>query len=98
LRNMNLTPRPRDLTTLLTGDRTTPADTGTPEPVETKIPKNRNTKKTESSGEEWVKTSVSLRTSTRRRLKLFAVEHDTRIQQVIEDALDAYLGLNGGER
>ena len=87
---MNLTPRPRDLTMLLTGDRTTPADTGTPEPVETGIPKNRNTKKTES-GEEWVKTSVSLRTSTRRRLKLFAIEHDTRIQQVIEDALDAYL-------
>ena len=38
-----------------------------------------------------MKTSVSLRVSTRRRLKLFAVEHDTRIQQVIEDALDAYL-------
>lgn len=88
---MNLTPRPRDLTTLLNSDRSAPVDTGTPELVETKIPKNRNTRKPESSGEEWVKTSVSLRTSTRRRLKLFAVEHDTRIQQVIEDALDAYL-------
>ena len=91
MRNMNLTPRPRDLTTLLNSDRSAPVDTGTPELVETKIPKNRNTRKPESSGEEWVKTSVSLRTSTRRRLKLFAVEHDTRIQQVIEDALDAYL-------
>jgi len=88
---MNLTPRPRDLTTLLNSDRSAPVDTGTPELVETKIPKNRNTRKPESSGEEWVKTSVSLRTSTRRRLKLFAVEHDTRIHQVIEDALDAYL-------
>ena len=82
MRNMNLTPRPRDLTMLLNSDRSAPVDTG--------IPKNRNTKKTES-GEEWVKTSVSLRASTRRRLKLFAIEHDTRIQQVIEDALDAYL-------
>lgn len=91
MRNMNLTPRPRDLTTLLNSDRSAPVDTGTPELVETKIPKNRNTRKPESSGEEWVKTSVSLRVSTRRRLKLFAVEHDTRIQQVIEDALDAYL-------
>ena len=91
MRNMNLTPRPRDLTTLLNSDRSAPVDTGTPELVETKIPKNRNTRKPESSGEEWVKTSVSLRTSTRRRLKLFAIEHDTRIQQVIEDALDAYL-------
>ena len=92
MRNMNLTPRPRDLTMLLTGDRTTPADTGTPEPVETGIPKNRNTKKTES-GEEWVKTSVSLRVSTKRRLKLFAAEHDLRIQEVIDEALETYLGM-----
>ncbi|PVV40958.1 macrolide ABC transporter ATP-binding protein, partial [Bifidobacterium bifidum] len=28
---MNLTPRPRDLTTLLNSDRTEPADTGRPE-------------------------------------------------------------------
>ena len=90
---MNLTPRPRDLTMLLTGDRTTPADTGTPEPVETGIPKNRNTKKPESSGEEWVKTSVSLRVSTKRRLKLFAAEHDLRIQEVIDEALETYLGM-----
>ena len=33
---MNLTPRPRDLTTLLNSDRT---DTAIPEPVNTEIPK-----------------------------------------------------------
>lgn len=45
MRNMNLTPRPRDLTALLTGGRPAPADTGRPESVETEIPKNRRTVK-----------------------------------------------------
>ena len=85
MRNMNLTPRPRDLTMLLNSDRSAPVDTG--------IPKNRNTKKPESSGEKWVKTSVSLRVSTKRRLKLFAAEHDLRIQEVIDEALETYLGM-----
>ena len=75
MRNMNLTPRPRDLTALLNGGR----------------PETVNTEKPESAG-EWVKTSVSLRASTRRRLKLFAAEHDQRIQEVIDAALEAYLG------
>ena len=44
-----------------------------------------------NDAEGWVKTSVSLRASTRRRLKTFAAEHDMRIQEVLEDALDAYL-------
>lgn len=104
MRNMNLTPRPRDLTMLLNSDRTEPADTGRPEPVNTEkpktvqtgIPKNRQNEKLES-GEEWVKTSVSLRASTRRRLKTFAAEHDMRIQEVVDSALETYLGLNGGE-
>ena len=85
MRNMNLTPRPRDLTMLLNSDRT---DTAIPEPVDTEKPE---------SGEEWVKTSVSLRASTRRRLKTFAAEHDMRIQEVVDSALETYLGLNGGE-
>lgn len=99
---MNLTPRPRDLTALLTGDRT---DTAIPEPVDTEKPntaipntaipntektKNRKDEKPES-GEGWVKTSVSLRASTRRRLKTWAAAHDMRIQEVLEDALDSYL-------
>lgn len=104
MRNMNLTPRPRDLTMLLNSDRTEPADTGRPEPVNTEkpktvqtgIPKNRQNEKPES-GEEWVKASVSLRASTRRRLKTFAAEHDMRIQEVVDSALETYLGLNGGE-
>ncbi|WP_055054848.1 hypothetical protein [Bifidobacterium adolescentis] len=76
---MNLTPRPRDLTMLLNSDRT---DTAIPEPVDTEKPE---------SGEGWVKTSVSLRASTRRRLKTWAAAHDMRIQEVLEDALDSYL-------
>lgn len=97
MRNMNLTPRPRDLTALLNSDRT---DTAIPEPVDTEKPntaipntektKNRKDEKPES-GEGWVKTSVSLRDSTRRRLKTWAAAHDMRIQEVLEDALDSYL-------
>lgn len=79
MRNMNLTPRPRDLTMLLNSDRT---DTAIPEPVDTEKPE---------SGEGWVKTSVSLRASTRRRLKTWAAAHDMRIQEVLENALDSYL-------
>ena len=104
MRNMNLTPRPRDLTALLTGGRPAPADTGRPESAdtgrpesaETEIPKNRKTVKP-NDAEGWVKTSVSLRASTRRRLKTFAAEHDMRIQEVIDAALETYLGF-GGER
>ena len=90
VRNMNLTPRPRDLTALLDSDRTEPADTGRPESVDTEIPKNRRAVKP-SDAEGWVKTSVSLRASTRRRLKTWAAAHDMRIQEVLEDALDSYL-------
>ena len=104
MRNMNLTPRPRDLTALLNSDRTEPADTGRPESVETGrpeseetgIPKNRRTVKP-NDAEGWVKTSVSLRASTRRRLNTWAAEHDMRIQEVVDAALETYLGLNGGE-
>lgn len=88
MRNMNLTPRPRDLTALLNGGRPETVNTEKPN---TGIPKNRKVEKPESAG-EWVKTSVSLRASTRRRLKLFAAEHDQRIQEVIDAALEAYLG------
>ena len=90
MRNMNLTPRPRDLTALLTGGRPAPADTGRPESADTEIPKNRRAVKP-SDAEGWVKTSVSLRASTRRRLKTWAAAHDMRIQEVLEDALDSYL-------
>ena len=86
----------RDLTALLTGGRPAPSDTGKPESVETEIPKNRKTVKP-SDAEGWVKTSVSLRASTRRRLKTFAAEHDMRIQEVVDAALETYLGF-GGER
>lgn len=100
MRNMNLTPRPRDLTALLDSDRTEPADTGRPESadtgrpesVETEIPKNRRAVKP-NDAEAWVKTSVSLRASTRRRLKAWAAEHDMRIQEVVDAALETYLGL-----
>mgnify|MGYP000668330841 CR=1 FL=1 len=83
MRNMNLTPRPRDLTALLNSDRT---DTAIPN-TEKRKPEGRKPE----SGEGWVKTSVSLRASTRRRLKTWAAAHDMRIQEVLEDALDSYL-------
>lgn len=100
MKNMNLTPRPRDLTALLDSDRTEPADTGRPESaetgrpesVDTEIPKNRRAVKP-NDAEGWVKTSVSLRASTRRRLKAWAAEHDMRIQEVVDAALETYLGL-----
>lgn len=87
MRNMNLTPRPRDLTALLNSDRTEPVNTEKPN---TDMPKKRKDEKPES-GEAWVKTSVSLRASTRRRLKTWAAAHDMRIQEVLEDALGTYL-------
>ena len=43
-------------------------------------------------GERWVKTSVSLRADTRMRLKRYAAAHDMKLQDVIDEALDAYLG------
>ena len=79
MRNMTLTPRARDLTALL--------NTGTPKNRNTEKPKERNT----GDGGAWVKTSVSLRAETRRRLKTYPAEHDIRIQEVVEDALTSYL-------
>lgn len=79
MRNMNLAPRARDLTALLNTDQ--------PESVNTEEPRKRIT-----DGEEpWVKTSVSMRPETRRRLKTYAAEHDMRLQEVLEDALQAFL-------
>lgn len=43
-------------------------------------------------GERWVKTSVSLRADTRMRLKRYAAARDMKLQDVIDEALDAYLG------
>lgn len=93
MRNMNLTPRSRDLTALLNSDRQTetPFYRNTEKP-NTGIPENRQNEKPES-GEDWVKTSVSLCASTRRRLKTWAAEHDMRIQEVVDAALETYLGL-----
>ena len=83
MRNMNLTPRSRDLTALLNSDQ----QTETPFYRNTEKPKERNA----GDGGVWVKTSVSLRAETRRRLKTYAAEHDIRIQEVMEDALTSYL-------
>ena len=79
MRNMTLTPRARDLTALL--------NTGTGGNRNTEKPKERNA----GDGGVWVKTSVSLRAETRRRLNTYAAEHDIRIQEVMEDALTSYL-------
>lgn len=63
-----------------------------PETVNTEKTKYRNAVKP-NDAEGWVKTSVSLRASTRRRLKAWAAEHDMRIQEVVDAALETYLGL-----
>ena len=68
------------------------AETGKPFYLKTEIPKNRRAVKP-NDAEGWVKTSVSLRASTRRRLKAWAAEHDMRIQEVVDAALETYLGL-----
>ena len=39
----------------------------------------------------WVKTSVSMRPATRRRLKIWVAERDLRLQDVLDDAINAYL-------
>ena len=67
-------------------------DTGRPESADTGRPKNRRAVKP-SDAEGWGKTSVSLRASTRRRLKAWAAEHDMRIQEVVAAALETSLGL-----
>lgn len=50
----------------------------------------------DGDGEEWVKTSVSLRRDTRRRAKRFAYDHDMSLQEVVDAALQAY--MDGGIR
>lgn len=40
---------------------------------------------------EWVKTSICLRKQLRQECKSYAATHDTTIQQVIDEALTAYL-------
>ena len=80
MKNMNLAPRPRDLTALL--------NTNQPTRVHTEKPKGRKT----DEGEGWVKTSVSMRPETRHRFKTYAAEHDMRLQEVLEEALNLYLG------
>lgn len=79
MRNVRLEPRSRDLTALLAA--------GVPESVDTEKPK----KGSAETADGWVKTSVSMRPETRRRLRTYAAQHDMRIQEVIEDALNAYL-------
>lgn len=46
--------------------------------------------------DEWVKTSVSLRRDTRRLAKTFAVEHDMKLQELIDRALTTYMEGGGG--
>lgn len=40
---------------------------------------------------DWVKTSVSLRRETRRRAKQYALERDMKLQELIDQALTAYM-------
>ena len=40
---------------------------------------------------DWVKTSVSMRPETKARLKVFAAGHDLKIQEVVDEALTAWM-------
>ncbi|RSX51255.1 hypothetical protein [Bifidobacterium callimiconis] len=44
-----------------------------------------------ASDDGWTKTSVAMRRSTRRRVKLWALEHDMSMQEVVDLALEEYL-------
>lgn len=45
----------------------------------------------EVDADEWMKTSVSLRRDTRRRAKQYAIDHDMKLQEVVDAALRAYM-------
>lgn len=51
--------------------------------------------RTEKSSEEWVKTSVNMRPDMRIRVKIYAVEHGMKIQDVVDAALSDYLTVGG---
>lgn len=38
-----------------------------------------------------MKSSVSMRADTHRRLKVWAAEHDRRLQEALDDAINAWL-------
>ncbi|WP_345719073.1 hypothetical protein [Bifidobacterium pseudolongum] len=46
-------------------------------------------------GERWVKTSVSMKPSTRRRLKQYAASRDVTIQEAVDAAISEYLDREG---
>lgn len=50
----------------------------------------------EAGENPWLKTSVSLRTDTRNRVKLYAAGNGLKIQEVVETALTEYLDRIGG--
>ncbi|MCI1211110.1 hypothetical protein [Bifidobacterium tibiigranuli] len=54
-------------------------------------PISQATSEAEKDGSEWVKTSVNMRADTRRRLKVWAAEHDQRLQEALDDAINAWL-------
>lgn len=51
----------------------------------------QTTSEAERDGDKWVKTSVSMRADTRRRLKVWAAEQDQRLQEALDDAINAWL-------
>jgi hypothetical protein len=44
---------------------------------------------------EWVKTSVNMRPGIQRRLRIWAAGHDMKIQEVVDQALDAWMEGDG---
>jgi hypothetical protein len=50
------------------------------------------------SSEKWVKTSIMMAPSLRKRLKLAAIEKDRDMGELLADALEAYLGKSISHR
>lgn len=60
------------------------------------VPEQRDQKAGETADEERVLISGRVRASVRKRLRLYAAEHDENLQDVLDHAIDEYLNRHGG--
>lgn len=60
------------------------------------MPEQRDQKAGETADEERVLISGRVRASVRKRLRLYAAEHDENLQDVLDRAIDEYLNRHGG--
>ncbi|MFJ2477214.1 hypothetical protein ACIOWI_30280 [Streptomyces sp. NPDC087659] len=60
------------------------------------MPEQRDQKAGETADEDRVLISGRVRASVRKRLRLYAAEHDENLQDVLDRAIDEYLNRHGG--